>query len=90
MNRKGEKNYSPHPDEAWSWASAHIPFPIERTEKKNGTTWYYFRDENGDLFYQTGRGRKTALEMERAVQKHNKKSAGDETPAPAPRKVHST
>lgn len=36
MNRKGEKDYSPHPDEAWSWTSAHIPFPIEWMEKRTG------------------------------------------------------
>lgn len=73
MNDKENKNYSPHPDEAYSWETAVIPYPIERMEQKGGNTWYYFRDENGDLFYQTAKGMKLAAEMEAATKRIQEK-----------------
>lgn len=73
MNDKENKNYEPHPDEAWSWEPAAIPYPIERMEKKAGDTWYYFRDENGDLFYQTAKGMRFAERMEAATKKLKEK-----------------
>ena len=73
MNEKGNKNYSPHPDEAWSWAPAIIPYPIERMEQKNGDTWYFFRDENGDLFYTTAKDMKFAAKMEAAAKRIQEK-----------------
>lgn len=69
MNDRENKNYSPHPDKAYSWEPAAIPYPIERMEKKNGDIWYYFKDENGDLFYQTAKGMKLAAEMEAATKR---------------------
>ncbi len=73
MNDKENKNYEPHPDEAWSWEPAAIPYPIEWMEKKAGDTWYYFRDENGDLFYQTAKGMRFAERMEAATKKLQEK-----------------
>ncbi len=73
MNEKENKNYEPHPDEAWSWEPAAIPYPIERMERKNGDIWYYFHDENGDLFYHTAKDMKFAARMEAATKKLQEK-----------------
>ena len=73
MNEKGNKNYNPHPDEAWSWEPARIPYPIEWMEQKKGDTWYFFRDENRDLFYTTARDIKFAAQMEAATKKMQEK-----------------
>lgn len=73
MNQKGNPYYEPHPDEAWSWEYARIPYPIERVEQRSGDIWYYFRNEDGDLFFQTAGGIKTAAEMEAAAAKRRQK-----------------
>lgn len=67
-----DEKHEPHPDEAWSWPYARIPTEIERTEVRNGDTYFYFRDENNDLFYQTDRGMRIAKEMEAAIKRQKK------------------
>lgn len=41
--------------------------------EKAGDTWYYFRDENGDLFYQTAKGMRFAERMKAATKKLQEK-----------------
>lgn len=65
-------DYEPHPNEAWSWPDAKIPEEIERMEERNGVIYYFFRDDSGDLFYQTDRGMRFAEEMEAAIRKRQK------------------
>lgn len=70
---KKKNDHEPHPTEAWSWPSSVIPYPIERMEKRSGDIYYYFRDERGDLFYQTDRGMRIAAEMEAAIERNKQK-----------------
>ena len=77
MNDPENKNYEPHPNEAWSYPGAEMPWETLWTEERNGETYHFARDGNGDLYYQTERGIGFAKEMEEArkrkIEKRQKK-----------------
>ena len=67
VNNPENKNYEPHPNEAWSDPGSEMPWDTIWTEKgKSGETYYFARDDKGDLYYQSESGRRFAKEMEEA------------------------
>lgn len=70
--RTKKDDYFPHPDDPWSWPEGNIPYPVEREEKTEHDTYFYWHDANGDLWYTSARGLAFAKQME-AAQRRKKK-----------------